>query len=249
MKTGPTISTATASITQMRVRDPNGRYKPHPDFPELMVQAKPDEKGEYHAARAPRGSTTTATATSTKTATATTIPTAIGAGTGSRDYVQNGAIAIRFRSWKTAWSADFITAHPQHRRRPVVSQRRRHDSPRARRPRTTASTAADVPCTTRSARQGEQMLPGYRYMNIGNDLYEVYGGEVDWLYHDRGALCLHERAVHAVQLLPQDRARRFLRQPTKLQQPFNKYLLLGEGLRRLGTRSTIRSTARSKSAA
>jgi hypothetical protein len=36
------------SIVQMRLRDPNGRWKPHPDYPEhLMVQAAPDEKGEY----------------------------------------------------------------------------------------------------------------------------------------------------------------------------------------------------------
>ncbi len=36
------------SITMMRIKDPHGRWKPHPQFPEyLMVEAAPDEPGEY----------------------------------------------------------------------------------------------------------------------------------------------------------------------------------------------------------
>ncbi len=34
-------------ITQMRIRDPNGRYKPHPKFPNLMVPVEAGEKGEF----------------------------------------------------------------------------------------------------------------------------------------------------------------------------------------------------------
>ena len=34
-------------ITRMRIRDPNGRYKPHPDYPNLMITVKPNERGEY----------------------------------------------------------------------------------------------------------------------------------------------------------------------------------------------------------
>ena len=36
------------SITQMRIRAPNGKWKPHPQYPEfLMVEVGPEEKGEY----------------------------------------------------------------------------------------------------------------------------------------------------------------------------------------------------------
>ncbi len=35
------------SLTAMRIRDPNGRYKPDQNYPEMMVRAKPDEKGSY----------------------------------------------------------------------------------------------------------------------------------------------------------------------------------------------------------
>ena len=34
-------------ITQMRIRDPNGRYKPHPKYPNLLVPAEPHERGEF----------------------------------------------------------------------------------------------------------------------------------------------------------------------------------------------------------
>ena len=35
-----------SNITQMRIRDPRGRWKAHPDYPNLMVRAKPDEPGD-----------------------------------------------------------------------------------------------------------------------------------------------------------------------------------------------------------
>ena len=35
-------------------------------------------------------------------------------------------------------------------------------------------------------KRGAEILPGYRYINIANDLYEVYGGEVDWFYAMQG---------------------------------------------------------------
>ncbi|MBK8000984.1 MAG: hypothetical protein IPK15_20305 [Verrucomicrobia bacterium] len=36
------------AITQMRIKDPNGRWKPHPQYPEqLMIQVGPEERGEY----------------------------------------------------------------------------------------------------------------------------------------------------------------------------------------------------------
>ena len=38
---------ADGHITQMRIADPNGDYKPHPDFPNMLVKVKPGEKGQY----------------------------------------------------------------------------------------------------------------------------------------------------------------------------------------------------------
>ena len=55
------------SITQMRIKDPNGRWKPHPQFPDyLMVQVPPDEK-VHTRCWAWKGSTMTEMDASTKT--------------------------------------------------------------------------------------------------------------------------------------------------------------------------------------
>ncbi|MHC4180598.1 MAG: M14 family metallopeptidase, partial [Planctomycetota bacterium] len=34
-------------ITQMRIRDPNGRWKPHEKYPHMMVRAEDDQRGQY----------------------------------------------------------------------------------------------------------------------------------------------------------------------------------------------------------
>jgi hypothetical protein len=34
-------------ITQMRKKDPDGRFKAHPDDPRIMISVRPGEKGEY----------------------------------------------------------------------------------------------------------------------------------------------------------------------------------------------------------
>ena len=44
---GPDDLNGDGHITQMRQRDPNGRWKPHPDYPESMVPVKEGEKGCY----------------------------------------------------------------------------------------------------------------------------------------------------------------------------------------------------------
>jgi hypothetical protein len=89
-------------ITQMRIKDPHGRYKRHPDYPEyLMVRAKDDEPSRvYSPGSAGRESTTTVTAGSTRTAAAATTSTATGPSTGSRATSSMGPRTTRSRSRK-----------------------------------------------------------------------------------------------------------------------------------------------------
>ena len=44
---GPDDLDGDGHITQMRVRDPNGRWKPHEKHPNFLVRVEADEKGEY----------------------------------------------------------------------------------------------------------------------------------------------------------------------------------------------------------
>ncbi len=46
----------------------------------------------------------------------------------------------------------------------------------------------DVAVYDQLGRTGEQILPGYRYMIVWKDLYTVWGGELDWFYGARGVL-------------------------------------------------------------
>ncbi|MGD9128463.1 MAG: M14 family zinc carboxypeptidase, partial [Planctomycetia bacterium] len=44
---GPDDLDGDGNITQMRVRDPHGNMKPHPEFPNLLIPCKKGEKGSY----------------------------------------------------------------------------------------------------------------------------------------------------------------------------------------------------------
>ncbi len=46
----------------------------------------------------------------------------------------------------------------------------------------------DVAVFDQLGKAGEQILPGYRYLIVWKDLYTVWGGELDWFYGARGVL-------------------------------------------------------------
>ena len=98
---GPDDMDGDGHITWMRVRDPNGKHKTHPEHPHLIIPIKPGEKGEF-TGWGPKASITTAMDKSTKMEMAITTPIAIGAGTGSLTISSVAAIAIPSQSSKTA---------------------------------------------------------------------------------------------------------------------------------------------------
>ena len=46
--------------------------------------------------------------------------------------------------------------------------------------------ASDLRVYDEIGKTGERLLPGYRYLNVAKDLYEVWGGEIDWLHQMLG---------------------------------------------------------------
>ena len=81
-------------------------------------------------------------------------------------YVQRGAYRYPFSIAREPRGGRFRPGPPQHRRRAVVSQLGRHDPPRARAQGRDAFDPADVAVYDAIAKKGEQMLPGYRYLEI-----------------------------------------------------------------------------------
>jgi hypothetical protein len=82
---------------------------------------------------------------------------------------------------------------------------------------------ADVRVLDTMGNRGAQMLPGYRYINLGNELYEVFGGELDWFYYMRGVLGFSN------ELFTRFNYYRNNERGQETRESFNRYLLLGEG--------------------
>ncbi|HEV2969696.1 MAG TPA: M14 family metallopeptidase [Pirellulales bacterium] len=176
------------NLTEMRVRDPNGRYKPDPGFPEMMVPAKPDEKGDYTLLgqerydRPGEGKVYRARRDYYD-------PNRDWGWHWEPDYVQSGAYRYPFSVLENRMVADFIIDHLN-----IAGAQSYHNSggmilcgPGVK---GDSYESADLEVFDAIGHRGEKMLPGYKYMNVAKDLYECYGCEIDWLYKLRGVFAL-----------------------------------------------------------
>ena len=175
------------SITQMRIKDPNGRWKLHPKFPQyLMVPAEPDEPGEYtllglegldsdgdgHVNEDPKGGYD---------------PNRNWAWDWQPDFVQRGAMDYPFSLPETHAISQFLLKHPN-----VAAGQSYHNNGgmilRGPGREGGVMNPADDRILQFIAKRGEEVLPFYRSMVLYKDLYTTWGGELDWLYGARGIL-------------------------------------------------------------
>jgi hypothetical protein len=174
-------------VTLMRIKDPQGRYKAHPDYPQhMMIRARPDEPGEY---------------------------TLLGwegidndgdgrineDGRGGYDlnrnwawdwqpvYIQYGAMDYPFSQPETRAVADFVLAHPNiatgqcfHNNGGMILRGPGREGGEIK--------GADDRLLQMIADRGEKILPYYRSMISWKDLYTTWGDEDSWLYGARGIL-------------------------------------------------------------
>jgi hypothetical protein len=78
-------------------------------------------------------------------------------------------------------------------------------------------------------RKGELMLPGYKYMETSTELYEVFGGEFDWLYNMQGIFAFTNELFTSADLFHRKSEGGSFGKPEDLRQ-FDKYLLLSDGV-------------------
>ncbi len=211
------------SITQMRIKDPNGRWKPHPKFPDLlMIQAEADEPGGY---------------------------TYLGSegldndgdgrvnedGKGGYDmnrnwswdwqpeYVQRGAHDYPFSLPETRALADFVIDHPN-----IAAAQTYHNAGgmilRSPGREGGLMRSQDERVFQFIAQRGERMLPFYRSMIVWKDLYTVWGGEFDWFYAARGIVAFCNELWNMRNL---DKGS--ARPSDEDEAAFLKYVLLNEG--------------------
>ncbi|MCH8045338.1 MAG: peptidase M14 [Planctomycetes bacterium] len=219
---GPDDLDGDGHITQMRIRDPNGRYKPHPDFPQLMIRCKDDEQGSYTLLGS-EGVDNDDDGRVNEDGDGYYDPNRDWAYHWQPKSVQRGAHHYPFSVLENRMVADFIAAHPN-----IAGAQSYHNTggmilygPGVKGEK---NQPADQAVYDAIAAKGEMMLPGYRKLNIANDLYEVYGGELDWLHGMQGVFGFTNELFTGFNFFRKGSPSR------EDQRRFNRYLLLGEGL-------------------
>jgi len=218
---GPDDLNGDGSIMQMRIKDPNGRMKPHPDHPDMLVPCKADEKGEYTLLGV-EGVDNDGDGAINEDGDGFYDPNRDWAWNWQPSYVQGGAYRYPFSILENRMVADFIAAHPN-----LAGAQSFHNSGgmilRGPGGRSDTYDPADVAVYDAIAKKGELMLPGYRYLDVAFGLYEVWGGELDWLYKVQGIFTFSNELFTNFN---------FFRRGDQEgdAQLFNKLLLFGEGV-------------------
>ncbi len=184
---GPDDLDGDGHITSMRIRDPYGTHKPHPDFPELMVRCEPGETGSYRMLGR-EGLDNDGDGRVNEDGDGFYDPNRDWAWRWQPGAIQGGAHNYPFSILENRKVADFVMAHPH-----IAGAQSYHNTggmilrgPGVKGDRYERS---DLRVFDVIGQRGESMIPGYRYLNVAEDLYEVFGGELDWFYGMQGIVC------------------------------------------------------------
>lgn len=174
------------SVTQMRIKDPYGRYKPHPKFPEFMIRVEEDERGEY-TLLGNEGLDNDGDGRVNEDPAGGYDMNRNWAYDWQPNYIQGGAHDYPFSLPETRAIADFFYEHPNiagfqsyHNFGGMILRSPGREGGNMQR--------QDERILSAIADRGVEILPFYRSMIIFKDLYTVWGGEIDWAYNARGIL-------------------------------------------------------------
>jgi len=223
---GPDDLNGDGHITRMRVPDPNGRWKPHPKYPHLMIEAEPEERGEYRLLDW-EGFDNDGDGKINEDGEGYYDPNRDWAWQWQPEYVQRGAHHYPFSIGENRMVADFVMDHPNiaagfclHNSGGMILR-----SPCVKEDRVEPE---DVATLETLAKRGERILPGYRALVTATGLYEAHGIEKDWLYQMRGALCWTIELFTPYNYFHR-KAERSGEASRESREEFDKYLLFGEG--------------------
>lgn len=177
------------AITQMRIKDPNGRWKPHPQYPEqLMIPVGPEERGEY-TLLGQEGIDNDGDGQVNEDGRGGYDMNRNWAWDWQPTYLQFGAHEYPFSLPETRAISDFLESH-----RNVAALQTYHNAGgmilRAPGREGGVMRGGDERVHLQISQRGEKMLPAYRAMVVWKDLYTVWGGEFDWTYGALGIVSL-----------------------------------------------------------
>ncbi|MGV3707690.1 MAG: M14 family metallopeptidase [Gemmatimonas sp.] len=173
-------------ITQMRRRNPLGRYISHPDYPSVMIPAPPGQKGEWELL-GQEGIDNDGDGSVNEDGPGSYDPNRNWPWRWAAQNVQGGADPYPTSLIETRNVMSFIISHPN-----IASAQSFHNNGGMilRGPGVPQDEyrPSDVQVFDQLGRTGERILPGYKYMIVWKDLYTVWGGELDWIYGARGVI-------------------------------------------------------------
>jgi hypothetical protein len=185
-------------ILMMRIRDPNGRWKSDPEDRRIMVRLKPGEQGEY-TLLGYEGIDNDGDGRMNEDPPGGFDMNRNWGFNWQPAYVQPGAGEYPFSHPETRAVNRFILTHPN-----IAAAQSYHNSggmilrgPGAK--NYGEYPVADIRVYDYLGKEGEKMLPGYRYLISYKDLYTVYGGFLDWCYRALGIFAFTNELYQAQQ--------------------------------------------------
>ncbi|MFH0991351.1 MAG: M14 family metallopeptidase [bacterium] len=185
---GPDDLDGDGNITQMRIRDPYGRYVADPDDPRIMVPVEAGKQGEFTLLGS-EGIDNDGDGEVNEDGPGSYDPNRDWAWNWAPRYIQSGADRYPFIFPENRSIAEFVLSRPN-----IAAAQSYHNSGGMilRGPGTEQDlryfSGTDVQTYDNLGKVGEEMLPGYKYMILYRDLYTVYGGEIDWFACARGII-------------------------------------------------------------
>ena len=173
-------------ITQMRRRNPYGRYIECPEDPRRMIPAPPDEFGDFDLLGF-EGIDRDGDGRINEDGVGRYDPNRDWGWNWQPDHVQRGAYHYPFALPENRAVRDFVMDHPN-----IAGAQTYHNTGGMilRGPGTAEDaslyTREDIRVYDAIGELGDRMLPGYRYWTLFEDLYTVYGGQIDWFHFGRG---------------------------------------------------------------
>ena len=219
------------NVTQMRMKDPNGRWLTDPDDQRLMIRAKPDQHGEY-TILGWEGIDNDGDGMVNEDGPGYYDPNRNWPWKWAPQYVQWGADQYPGSLPETRAVMNFVMKHDN-----IAAFQTYHNSGgmilRGPGVKEDAQTYKweDLQVYDFLGKLGEEILPGYKYLVVHKDLYPVFGGELDYFYAARGAITFSNELWTSFDY--------FRKKPTaegdffgeeKDTYRFDKLLLFGEGI-------------------
>jgi len=174
-------------ITQMRRRSPYGDYIIDPQNPNRMIRVTGDQRGT-HEIVGTEGIDNDGDGQINEDRVGGYYDANRNWGWNWQpEYIQRGSHYYPFSIPENRAVMEFVMDHPN-----IAGAQSYHNSggmllrgPGAEEDRPTYSRR-DVQVYDQLGELGESLIPGYRYLVVWDDLYSVFGGELDWFHGGRG---------------------------------------------------------------